>query len=55
MQDRKDAPEIRCGQCNRLLGKGIALELAIKCPRCGCINHVKARTPETARKDMRNE
>ena len=34
--------EIRCGKCNRLLAKGEALDLAIKCPRCGAINHVRA-------------
>jgi phage FluMu protein Com len=32
--------EIRCGTCNRLLAKGEALRLAIKCPRCGTINHI---------------
>jgi phage FluMu protein Com len=34
--------EIRCGKCNKLLAKGEALDLAIKCPRCGVINHVRA-------------
>lgn len=37
--------EIRCGECNKLLGKGIALDLSIKCPRCGTINHVRAQSP----------
>jgi phage FluMu protein Com len=41
MRGRDEAPQIRCGNCNRLLGKGTALDLSIKCPRCGCINHVK--------------
>lgn len=41
-QDRK---EIRCGYCNRLLGKGTALDMTIKCPRCGCINHVRDTIP----------
>ncbi|MDR2744039.1 MAG: Com family DNA-binding transcriptional regulator [Desulfovibrio sp.] len=36
----KEAPQIRCGHCNKLLGKGTALDLAIKCPRCGYINHI---------------
>ena len=27
--------EIRCGHCNRLLAKGEALYLELKCPRCG--------------------
>ena len=43
-----EPPQIRCGNCNRLLGKGRALDLSIKCPRCGCINHVKERKPEAA-------
>lgn len=39
--------DIRCGQCNRLLAKGEALDLSIKCPRCGAINHVRAASPDT--------
>ena len=38
--------EIRCGNCNRLLAKGYALALTIKCPRCGCMNHVRATSPD---------
>ncbi|MGE4263271.1 Com family DNA-binding transcriptional regulator [Humidesulfovibrio sp.] len=38
--------EIRCGKCNRLLAKGEALDLAIKCPRCGATNHVRATSPD---------
>ena len=34
------APQIRCGNCNKLLGKGTASDLSIKCPRCGCMNHI---------------
>ena len=37
--------EIRCGRCNKMLAKGTALELSIKCPRCGTINHVRAARP----------
>lgn len=37
--------EIRCGECNRLLAKGEAVDLAIKCPRCGCMNHVRGQIP----------
>ena len=37
--------EIRCGNCGRLLAKGTALDLSIKCPRCGAINHVRATRP----------
>lgn len=40
MGERKNR-EIRCGQCNRMLAKGMALDLSIKCPRCGTINHVR--------------
>ena len=39
-----EPPQIRRGNCNRLLGKGRALDLSIKCPRCGCINHVRAES-----------
>jgi len=37
--------EIRCGNCNRLLAKGDALALTIKCPRCGQFNFVRATSP----------
>ncbi|WP_240826099.1 Com family DNA-binding transcriptional regulator, partial [Desulfovibrio sp. UIB00] len=40
--------EIRCGNCNRLLARGEALALTIKCPRCGCMNHVRATSPDIA-------
>ncbi|WP_089275625.1 Com family DNA-binding transcriptional regulator [Humidesulfovibrio mexicanus] len=40
--------EIRCGNCNRLLARGYALALTIKCPRCGCMNHVRATSPDVA-------
>jgi phage FluMu protein Com len=36
----KEQEEIRCGQCGRLLAKGEAVKLAIKCPRCGAINQI---------------
>ncbi|MBU1002805.1 MAG: Com family DNA-binding transcriptional regulator [Proteobacteria bacterium] len=36
--------EIRCAHCNRLLAKGRAISLAIKCPRCGTINHLRAES-----------
>jgi phage FluMu protein Com len=56
--ERDETPQIRCGNCNKLLGKGTALDLAIKCPRCGCINHVKMcaasanlESPEPHKKD----
>ena len=43
-----DQEEIRCGQCGRLLAKGEAVNLAIKCPRCGTINQI-TRSGETAK------
>lgn len=36
--------DIRCGQCRRKLGEGSYLHLAIKCPRCGTINQLRAST-----------
>ncbi len=41
----KEKREIRCGHCNRLLGKGTARDLEIKCPRCGALNHVRDTSP----------
>lgn len=37
MSDKEN--EIRCAQCGKLLAKGRAVELSIKCPRCGAYNH----------------
>ncbi|NDV27703.1 Com family DNA-binding transcriptional regulator [Desulfovibrio sp. JC010] len=34
--------EIRCGQCDKLLAKGHATDIEIKCPRCGTYNHMRA-------------
>jgi phage FluMu protein Com len=36
--------EIRCGHCQRKLAVGRYIELQIKCPRCGVINHLKAES-----------
>jgi len=30
--------EVRCGNCNRLLGKGTPGDIEVKCPRCGTMN-----------------
>lgn len=45
--------EIRCGHCNKPLGKGLALDLSIKCPRCGCLNHVRDKIPGSEPQDGR--
>ncbi|UVS99066.1 Com family DNA-binding transcriptional regulator [Burkholderia glumae] len=37
--------EIRCGSCNRKLGTGEYVRLAIKCPRCGAMNILRAASP----------
>ncbi len=37
--------DIRCGICNKLLAKGEAVELAIKCPRCGTVHLLRAVSP----------
>lgn len=38
--------EIRCGKCNKKLGAGVYLQLEIKCPRCGVINHFNGEGQE---------
>jgi Mu-like prophage protein Com. len=38
--------EIRCGNCNRLLAKGQAHDLEIKCLRCGAYNHLSAASTD---------
>ncbi|ACO74734.1 Com translational regulator [Laribacter hongkongensis HLHK9] len=37
--------DIRCGQCGRKLAAGRYIEISIKCPRCGALNHLKAVEP----------
>ncbi|UJX43184.1 Com family DNA-binding transcriptional regulator [Desulfovibrio sp. JY] len=37
--------EIRCGNCGKLLAKGEAVNLSIKCPRCGTMNLLRATSP----------
>ena len=32
--------EVRCKKCNRLLMKGIVVEVQIKCPKCGYMNFI---------------
>ena len=39
--------DIRCGNCRRKLGEGTYLVLAIKCPRCGTLNHLPATRSQT--------
>ena len=36
--------DIRCGKCNRKLGEGQYIRLAIKCPRCGAFNQLSAQS-----------
>ncbi|MBF0192498.1 MAG: Com family DNA-binding transcriptional regulator [Magnetococcales bacterium] len=42
--------ELRCGQCNRLLAKGVGAPLEIKCPRCKTFNHFKGREPHQTKR-----
>lgn len=39
--------EIRCGHCNRLLAKGEALYLELKCPRCGAYTILRATSAKS--------
>ena len=41
--------EIRCGACRKKLGEGVFAQLVIKCPRCGVLNHLRAKSPEPER------
>ena len=51
MQEKK---EIRCGHCNKLLGKGNARDMEIKCPRCGTLNHLRDTIPGSEPPDGQN-
>ena len=45
--------DIRCGQCDKLLAKGEAAMLSIKCPRCKTINYITTATSHTAERTQR--
>lgn len=47
-QETQEMQEIRCGSCNRKLGVGEYTRLTIKCPRCGCMNVMKAERLQSA-------
>lgn len=46
METTTQAAEIRCAHCGKLLAKGTALDLTIKCPRCRAYNTL--RSPRSA-------
>ncbi|WP_242003045.1 Com family DNA-binding transcriptional regulator [Vulcaniibacterium tengchongense] len=47
---------VRCGECARLLAKAAQFaELQIKCPRCGTLNHLKAASLPTDRRERYDE
>ena len=48
-------PEIRCAHCGRKLGEGYALNMTIKCPRCGAFNNLRAASPGSEPHDGRTE
>ncbi|TAN64767.1 MAG: Com family DNA-binding transcriptional regulator [Magnetospirillum sp.] len=46
---------IRCGNCHRLLARGRFDAIEIKCPRCGTLNHVRAKSPDPERPRASNQ
>lgn len=52
---KKELEEIRCRHCHKLLAKGHALELEIKCPRCGAYTILRAVRPSLELRDSLNE
>ncbi|MFC5307287.1 Com family DNA-binding transcriptional regulator [Azospirillum picis] len=41
--------EIRCGKCAKLLARGTAEILEIKCHRCGTLNLLRVQNPPSER------
>lgn len=39
--------EVRCGKCHKKLAEGDYRTLAIKCPRCGTLNHWSDQSAQT--------
>ena len=47
---------LRCGECARLLARAKAYEeIQIKCPRCGTLNHLRAQSLPTDRRERYEE
>ncbi|WP_338794544.1 Com family DNA-binding transcriptional regulator [Acidovorax sp. DW039] len=46
--------EIRCGTCARKLAEGVYALLIVKCPRCGTLNHLRAKSPPSERQGAPN-
>ncbi|HHA2449399.1 TPA: Com family DNA-binding transcriptional regulator [Stenotrophomonas maltophilia] len=47
---------LRCGACARLLAKAAGdYDLQMKCPRCGDMNHMKAQSLSTDRRERHHE
>lgn len=40
---------VRCGNCSKMLAKADFVQIEIKCPRCGTLNYVKAKSLEPER------
>ncbi|WP_456362834.1 Com family DNA-binding transcriptional regulator [Xanthomonas sp. 60] len=47
---------LRCGECARLLCRASGVyDLQIKCTRCGVLNHLKAQSLSTDRRERHHE
>ncbi|MHC9012568.1 Com family DNA-binding transcriptional regulator [Stenotrophomonas rhizophila] len=47
---------LRCGDCAKLLAKADGVyEIQIKCPRCGVLNHMKAESLPSDRRERPQE
>ncbi|WP_341462818.1 Com family DNA-binding transcriptional regulator [Bilophila wadsworthia] len=38
-----------------MLARGLAVDLEIRCPRCGADNHVRAASPDRERQECRKQ
>ncbi|MBW7901277.1 MAG: Com family DNA-binding transcriptional regulator [Rhodocyclaceae bacterium] len=47
--------EVRCSKCNKKLAEADFSRLAIKCPRCGQLNNLKAIEPPRCAPSARKE
>jgi phage FluMu protein Com len=47
--------EVRCTKCNKKLAEADYRRLAIKCPRCGLMNVLKAIEPPNSAPSARKE
>lgn len=51
----RELPEIRCPECNKLVAKGVAIDMQFRCPRCKTFFTLRAVRPNEECRDRQQE